>query len=78
MDSKLNSTNIQVRIKSNTMHKNTWQNSKSTYDKKNSIKYKFPQCTKGHLWKAWQVKVMVTQSCLTLCYAMDYTVHGIL
>ena len=34
MDSKLNSTNIQVRTKSNTMHKYTWQNSKSTYDKK--------------------------------------------
>ena len=24
------------------------------------------------------VKVMVTQSCLTLCTSMDYTVHGIL
>ena len=25
-----------------------------------------------------QVKVQVTQSCLTLCDSMDYTVHGIL
>ena len=24
------------------------------------------------------VKVNVAQSCLTLCYPMDYTVHGIL
>ena len=26
----------------------------------------------------WKVKVGVTQSCLTLCNPMDYTVHGIL
>ena len=25
-----------------------------------------------------EVKVKATQSCLTLCYPMDYTVHGIL
>ena len=30
----------------------------------------------GH--KAAEVKVKVTQSCLNLCYPMDYTVHGIL
>ena len=27
---------------------------------------------------AWKVKVKVTQLCPTLCYTMDYTVHGIL
>ena len=25
----------------------------------------------------WKVKMKVTQSCLTLCDPMDYTVHGI-
>ena len=28
--------------------------------------------------KVYKVKVKVTQSCLTLCDPMDYTVHGIL
>ena len=26
----------------------------------------------------WKLKAKVTQSCLTLCKPMDYTVHGIL
>ena len=29
-------------------------------------------------WESLKVKVKVTQSCLTLCNPMDYTVHGIL
>ena len=28
--------------------------------------------------RQYRVKVKVTQSCLTLCDLMDYTVHGIL
>ena len=36
----------------------------------------------GQKWQCsgwfWNVRVKVAQSCLTLCYPMDYTVHGIL
>ena len=32
----------------------------------------------GSLYGMVQMKVKVTQSCLTLCHPMDYTVHGIL
>ena len=35
--------------------------------------------TNTDFWQQpWKVKVKVTQSCLTLCDPMDYTVHGIL
>ena len=30
------------------------------------------------VYNSQEVKVKVTQSCQTLCYHMDYTVHGIL
>ena len=36
----------------------------------------------GQKWQCsgwfWNMRVKVAQSCLTLCYPMDYTVHGIL